>query len=89
MKHITLISVKLKYIHSMYTYTHKQNTTKQIETHSSVSTPKKKKNQIDYTKLNYKVPNPKTYLSVCTNSITDTKRNTTKTTIHNLVANGM
>ena len=25
MKHIALISAKLKYIHSMYTYTHKQN----------------------------------------------------------------
>ena len=25
MKHIALISVKLKYIHSMYTYTHKHN----------------------------------------------------------------
>ena len=40
MKHIALISAKLKYIQSMYTYTHKQNTTKQIETHSSVSTKK-------------------------------------------------
>ena len=26
MKHIALISVKLKYIHSIYTYTHKHNT---------------------------------------------------------------
>ena len=25
MKHIALISAKLKYIHSMYTYTHKQH----------------------------------------------------------------
>ena len=33
------------------------------------------------TKFSYRVPNPKTYLSLCTNSITDTKRNTTKTTI--------
>ena len=33
------------------------------------------------TKLSYKVPNTKTYLSLCTNSITDTKRNTAKTTI--------
>ena len=73
----------------MYRYTHKQNTTKQIETHSSVSTQKKKKNQIDSTKLNYRVPNPKTYLSVCTNSIINTKRNTAKTTIHILVANRM
>ena len=71
----------------MYRYTHKQNTTKQIETHSSVSTQKKKK--IDSTKLNYRVPNPKTYLSVCTNSIINTKRNTAKTTIHILVANQM
>ena len=50
---------------------------------------KKKKNQIDSTKLNYRVPNPKTYLSVCTNSIINTKRNTAKTTIHILVANRM
>ena len=33
------------------------------------------------TKLRYWVPNPKTYLSLFTNSITDTKRNTVKTTI--------
>ena len=26
MKHMALISAKLKYIHIMYTYTHKQNT---------------------------------------------------------------
>ena len=50
---------------------------------------KKKKNQIDSTKLNYRVPNPKTYLSVCTNSIINTKRNTAKPTIHILVANRM
>ena len=25
MKHVALISAKLKYIHSIYTYTHKQN----------------------------------------------------------------
>ena len=81
MKYIALISAMLKYIHNMYTYKHKQNTNKQIETHSSVSTQKKKKkNQINYNKLSYRVPNPKTYLSVCTNSVTDTKRNTTKTT---------
>ena len=80
MKYIALISAMLKYIHNMYTYKHKQNTNKQIETHSSVSTQKKKKNQIDYTKLSYRVLNPKTYLSVCINSVTDTKRNTTKTT---------
>ena len=33
------------------------------------------------TKLSYRVPNLKTYISLCTNSITDTKRNTAKTTI--------
>ena len=33
------------------------------------------------TKLSYRVPNPKTYLIVCTNKIIDTKRNATKTTI--------
>ena len=50
MKHIALISAKLKYIHSMCTYTHKQNITKQIETHSSIFT--QKKNQIDYHHFN-------------------------------------
>ena len=76
MKHIALIFVKLKYIHIMYTYTHKKNTTKQIETHSLVSTKKKKKNQIDYTKLSYRVPN----------SIINTKRNTAKTTIQSTLS---
>ena len=32
------------------------------------------------TKLSYRVPNPKTYLSLCTDSITYAKRNTAKTT---------
>ena len=92
MKHIALISAKLKYIHSMYTYTHKQNTNKQIENHSLVSTHthKKKKHKIKLIKLNSITKfQTQTYLSVCTNSIIDTKRNTAKTTIHSLVANRM
>ena len=41
MKHVALISVKLKYIHGMYTYTHKQN----IDIHTDQTDSKAKSTQ--------------------------------------------